>query len=96
LKHFKLKREFDEIYCADNFDNKTKFITEYLKKRKINPKECFYVGDRVADIILAKKTKCRSIVVYGRSSWSSRKELINAKPEFIIPDLALVKKIVER
>ena len=96
LKHFKLYKTFNEVYCADNFDNKTKFISNYLKKNKIKPKDCFYVGDRVADAVLAKKVGCKSIIVYGKCSWNSKKELLKAKPDFIVPDLLLVKKIVER
>ena len=96
LKHFKMRRVFNGVYCADNFDNKTKFISNYLKKHKIKSKECFYVGDRVADVELAKKVGCRSIIVYGKCSWNSKKELLKAKPDFIVPDLLLVKKIVEK
>lgn len=96
LKHFKMIRVFDGIYCADNFDNKTNFIIDYLKKNKIKPKECFYVGDRIADVALAKKVKCNSIIVCGKCSWNSKKEIMKAKPDFIVPDLILVKKIVEK
>ena len=96
LKHFRMMRVFNEIYCADNFDNKTKFIINYLKKNKIKPKECFYVGDRVADVALARKVKCNSIIVCGKCSWNSKKEIMRAKPNFIIPDLALIKKIIEK
>jgi len=95
LRHFKMIRVFDKVYCADNFDNKTKFIKNYLKTKKINPKECFYVGDRVADVELAKKIRCNSIIVYGKCSWNSKKEIMKAKPDFVVPDLMLVKKIVE-
>jgi len=96
LKHFKMIRIFDGIYCADNFGNKAKFISDYLKKNKINPKECFYVGDRAADVALAKKVKCNSIIVYGKCSWNSKKDIMRANPDFIVPDLILVKKIVEK
>jgi phosphoglycolate phosphatase-like HAD superfamily hydrolase len=96
LRHFKMNRVFDRVYCADNFDNKTKFIANYLKTKKINPKECFYVADRVADVALAKKVKCNSIIVYGKCSWNSKKEIMKAKPDFVVPDLLLVKKIVEK
>jgi HAD superfamily hydrolase (TIGR01549 family) len=96
LKHFKMIKVFDKIYCADDFDNKTKFIINYLKTKKINPRECFYVGDRVADVALAKKIGCKSIIVYGKCSWNSKKEIMKAKPDFVVPDLILVKKIVEK
>ena len=96
LRHFRMSRIFNGVYCADNFDNKTDFIINYLRTKKIKPKECFYVGDRVADVALARKVKCNSIIVYGKCSWNSKKEIMRAKPDFVIPDLILIKKIVEK
>ena len=96
LRHFKMTGVFNGVYCADNFDNKAKFITNYLRKNKIKPRECFYVGDRVADVKLCKKIGCNSIIVYGKCSWNSKKEIMRAKPDYIVPDLILVKKIVEK
>lgn len=94
LKHLKAKNLFREIYCADDFDDKTKFISMYLKLHGIRPWECFYVGDRVADINLAKKIGCHSVIISGKCSWNSKKELMKAKPDFIIPDLIFLKRIV--
>lgn len=96
LKHFKMLRVFDKIYCADDFDNKARFIIDYLKRKKINPRECFYVGDRAADVALARRVKCKSIIVYGKCSWNTKKEIMKARPDFVVPDLILVKKIVEK
>ena len=94
LKHLKFKKLFREIYCADDFDNKAKFIKTYLKIHGIRPYECFYVGDRIADIALANKVGCYSIIISGKCSWSSKNELIRAKPDFIIPSLADLNRIV--
>ena len=96
MKHLKIKKYFRELYCADDFDDKAKFIKMYLKIHGLRPYECFYVGDRVADINLAKKIGCHSIVISGKCSWNSKKELLKAKPEFIVPDLREVKRIVEK
>ena len=95
LKHLRLNRLFREVYCADDFDDKTSFIKMYLKIHGIRPYECIYVGDRVTDVNLAKKIKCYSAIVYGKCSWNSKKELMAAKPDFIVPDLADLKRIVE-
>jgi len=95
LKHLKLKDEFDEIYGAEAFDNKTDFVKEYLYRNSINPKNCFYIGDRVADVKLAKAVKCKSIIVSNETSWNTRKEITKASPDFIISDLDDVKKIVD-
>jgi phosphoglycolate phosphatase-like HAD superfamily hydrolase len=96
VKHLKLGRYFSGIYCADKFNNKADFIKLYLKLHGIRPNETFYVGDRVADVELAKKINIHSIIIRGRCAWNSQKELIKAKPEFIVPDLRDVKRIVER
>lgn len=96
LKHLKLNKLFKEIYCADNFDDKAKFLKTYLKINKIQPNECFYVGDRVADIKLTRKIGGISVIVSGKCSWNPKDELIRAKPDFIIPDLADLKRIAER
>ena len=37
LKHLKISDEFDEVYGADDFDDKKKFISSYLRKNKIKP-----------------------------------------------------------
>ncbi|HLF53917.1 MAG TPA: HAD hydrolase-like protein [Candidatus Nanoarchaeia archaeon] len=96
LKHLKLRRLFKEVYCADDFDEKTLFMQRYLKVHGIRPYECFYVGDRIADVKLAKKIKCYSAIVYGKCSWNSKKELMGAKPDFIIPGLADLKRILDK
>lgn len=96
LKHLKLKKYFKEIYCADDFNDKGDFIKTYLKMHGLRAWECFYIGDRVADVELAKRTGMHSIIIYGRCAWDSRKALMKAKPDFIVPDLRDVKRIVER
>lgn len=96
LKHFKMMKVFNEIYCADDFDNKERFIRAYLKIHGLWTQECFYVGDRVADIKLAKKIGLHNIIISGKCAWNTKKEIMKAKPEFIVPDLIFVKRIVER
>jgi len=95
LKHLKLKKYFPEIYGAEDFEDKAEFIKSYLIKNKINRKNCYYIGDRVADVEVAKKGGCKSIIVSNRCSWDSRKEIIKAGPDFIISDLAEIKEIVK-
>lgn len=94
LRHLKIKHYFSEIYGAENFSDKAEFIKKYLKERKINKKNVFYVGDRVIDAEVAKKTGCKSIIISGKCSWSSRKDILNSKPDFIVDDLGDVAEIV--
>ena len=96
IKHFKLKSYFKEIYGADDFDDKAAFIKNYLKKRKIKKNECLYIGDRVADVKTARKAGCLSVIVTGKCAWDSRSEIIKAKPDFIIDDIAEVSSIISR
>jgi len=94
LKHLKLKKTFDEVYGADDFSDKARFISEYIKKNNMNKKECYYIGDRAADVKLARKAGCISVVISGRCAWNSRKELIKAQPDFILDDIAQLRKIL--
>lgn len=96
LKHLKARQYFNRVYCADDFNDKKKFILTYLKIHGIRPNEAFYIGDRVADVKLAKKLGLHNIIISGKCAWDSKKELLKAKPEFIVPDLIFVKRIVEK
>lgn len=96
LKHLHAKKYFSEIYCADDFEDKAKFIIHYMKINGLRAWECFYVGDRIADIKLAKKIGMHNIIISGKCSWDSREELMKAKPEFIVPDISYVKIITEK
>ncbi|MEM4271584.1 MAG: HAD hydrolase-like protein [Candidatus Pacearchaeota archaeon] len=95
LKHLKAKNYFSEIYCADDFNDKENFIKKYLKTRKIKPNECVYVGDRAADAKLARRLGIHSIIVFGKCAWDSKKEIMKAKPEFIVPDLIDINKVLK-
>lgn len=94
LRHLKIKRYFNEVYGAEDFNDKTEFVSDYLKENKINKKECYYVGDRVADVKLAKKVGCMSVIVSGKCAWNSKKDILKANPDFIIDDLADIKNII--
>ncbi|MBU3912972.1 MAG: HAD family hydrolase [Nanoarchaeota archaeon] len=96
LRHLKIKKYFNEIYGADDFSDKAGFISRYLKKNKIKKKDCFYIGDRVADVKLARKVGCVSVIVSGKCSWNSRKELINVGPDYLVSNLSELKKILQR
>ncbi len=94
LRHLKLKRYFDEIYCADDFNNKARFIKEYLRKRKIKKKNCFYIGDRMADVKLAREAGCLSVIVSGKCAWNSRQQILKEAPDFVISDLKELSEII--
>lgn len=95
LKHLGLEKYFSEIYTGEGFDSKEKFIKEYLESNNLEGGRCLYIGDRVADIEVARKAGCLSVIVAGTCAWDSREELIGAGPDFIIDDLKELGKIVE-
>lgn len=94
LRKLGIRKYFSEVHCADEFNDKEKFIMTYIKLNGIRANECFYIGDRVADVKLAKKLGMHHIIISGKCAWDSRKELFNAKPEFIVPDLRDAKRII--
>lgn len=96
LKHLKIKREFDEIYGVENFSDKAQFISDYIKREKISPNECYYIGDRVADVKVARKVGCISIIISNKCSWNTKKEVTKAKPDFIISDLIEMKGLLHK
>ncbi|MBI2630453.1 HAD family hydrolase [Candidatus Pacearchaeota archaeon] len=95
LNHLRINKDFEEIYCADDFSNKEQFIMEYLRKNRIDKNKCYYVGDRAADAKLARKVGCKSIIISGKCSWDSRKEIMNAKPDFIVSSIDEISRIIE-
>ncbi|MAH45779.1 hypothetical protein CMI37_08105 [Candidatus Pacearchaeota archaeon] len=94
IKHLKLKGYFSEIYGADDFDDKAEFLKDYIKKKKLDEGECYYIGDRVRDVEVARKAGCRSVIVSNKCSWDSQGELKRAKPDFLIRDLDELRKLV--
>ncbi len=98
LKHLKLKSEFKEIYGSEDFNDKASFIKKYLKEHNINEKQiqnCYYIGDRAADVQLAKKVGCIGIAIIGKCAWDSRKELLSEQPDFVVHSLKDLKKVIK-
>lgn len=94
LSHLKLRDFFQKVYGAESFTDKEEFIKNLLKKEGVKAGNCFYIGDRVADIKVARKVKCKSIIVLGKCAWDSRKEVLEANPDYVVDDLGDIKKIV--
>ncbi|OGJ21881.1 hypothetical protein A3K73_06695 [Candidatus Pacearchaeota archaeon RBG_13_36_9] len=95
LKHFKLKKEFKEVYGFEDFIDKGKFLKEYIEKRKLDKNKVYYIGDRAADVRTARKAGCVSVVITGSCAWDSQKELLEQEPDFIIHSIKDLKKIVK-
>ena len=65
-----------------------------MRKKKIDKKEVFYIGDRVADILVARKVGVKSVIILGKCAWDSKKEILSSNPDFVIDDLAEIKEII--
>jgi phosphoglycolate phosphatase len=85
---------FSEYSIVDNLQSKLPRLQQIIKKEKLSPKEIVYIGDKVADIKLAKKIGCHSVVIAHKSSWSSLSEIKKSRPEFIITKLPEVLQIL--
>lgn len=94
LKHLNLDKEFSEIYGADDFTDKAEFISEYFKENKINKNNCYYIGDRMADVRLARKVGCISVIISGKCAWDSRKEILKENPDFLLDDINEISEII--
>lgn len=95
LKHLKINY-FSEIYGADDFEDKSEFIKKYLKKHNISKEDCYYIGDRVADIEVANKVGCISIIISNKCSWDRRNEIKKACPDFILFDIKDIKEVIPK
>lgn len=93
LKHFKLSREFKEIYGFEDFEEKSVFIKDYIKKRNLKKENCFYIGDRAADVKTAKDANCISVIISGKCSWDSKKDILKENPDFLLGSLRNLKKL---
>lgn len=86
---------FSHIYTPNEFKNKISEFRAIIKRKKLKPSEVIYIGDRPIDVKIARQMKFVSVIVSNKGSWSPKKEIIEAKPDFIIGDLSKLKKIAE-
>jgi len=94
LKHLNLERVFDEVYGADDFENKEEFIKDYLERNWLKKNEVLYIGDRVTDVKLARKLGIKVVIISGKCSWNSKKDIKRAKPDYIIKDIKEMNKLI--
>jgi len=95
IKTLKLKKLFRRVHGAEKFGTKDELLKKLFKKYKIKPSEAMYVGDRFSDIEFARKAGCISVAIHNKCAWSSLKELIKEKPDYIVRDFRGLKKVVD-
>ena len=96
LRHLKLKKYFAEIYGAEDFDDKGDFLKDYIKKKKLQKKDCYYIGDRVKDVKVAKGAGIKSIIIISTCSWDPKKEILKSKPDFILNNIKDISEILKK
>lgn len=48
----------------------------------------------MADAKLARKAGCLNVIISGKCAWNARQRILREKPDFLISDLAELRKIV--
>lgn len=84
----------DKIMGTENFSTKASGIKKIAKIYKISTQDILYVGDRKYDAIAAKKANCVSALINHKISWGDEKELIKAKPDYIIKSFKEIQDIL--
>jgi len=63
LKARGLHDYFDGVYGGIGLFSKTRALRKIMHHRKIQPDECYYVGDEMRDVQAAKKARVRAVAV---------------------------------
>ncbi|OGX25431.1 MAG: hypothetical protein A3J51_04400 [Omnitrophica WOR_2 bacterium RIFCSPHIGHO2_02_FULL_45_21] len=95
LSHFKIKKYFNYVLCADKLARgkpHPEILLKIIKKLKVRPSEVVYVGDMAIDVQTAQAAGVRGIAVSGGSS--SLAQLKKARPFKILKSLAFLKKFL--
>jgi len=72
LKHNKIKKYFDKLFCAENFSSKESAIRQIAKAYRAKISDVIYVADKLEDVKMAKNTGCR-IIISLACSWDRNK-----------------------
>lgn len=91
----KVDKLFDKIIGAESFKSKDEQLKKLFKQYKVKPIECVYIGDRFSDVEYARQAGCIAIAIHNSKSWSSKKEILKEKPDFIIRDFYGLKRLLK-
>jgi len=88
---------FERVISSDNgFANKEAAIADISAKTRIRLEEVAYVGDVAMDVEVARRSGCKSIIAWTRTSWEwpDRSKIDAAKPDTIVSSLAELVKVI--
>lgn len=86
---------FDRVIGADHFVDKIHAIKKLCKKYDVSADEVIYVGDKDIDVDVARGVGCHSVIVSSKTSWSSRKDILAKKPDYVIKDLGTLPEVIK-
>jgi phosphoglycolate phosphatase len=95
LKVLGLLPLFDVVLCADKVDRPKPYqdiLWAIARRLKVDRQEVLYVGDMTIDVDCARRAGVRVVAVATGSS--SKKELKNLKPWYIIDKMVMLKSII--
>ena len=97
LRYFQLTRLFASRVCADDTTLKKPHpapLRLALKRMRLRPAACVYVGDSPHDLEMARRAGVRAIAVLGR--FPTERGLRAAQPEFLLDSITKLPAIVDR
>lgn len=94
-KILKTDKIFDHTYGSNSFKTKDKMIRKLIKRHNLKHHEVLYVGDRFSDIRYAREAGVYAVAIHNKCSWSTMKEILAEKPDFIVHDFEGLKELVE-
>jgi len=95
LHHFSLAHHFVEIHgndLAGRLDDKAELVKELIVRRELRPEQTVMVGDRMHDVIAARKNGVASVAVtYG---YGSESELVEAGANYFCDSPTAVVEVI--
>lgn len=74
LKHYGIYEHFSYVIGTDNIEAKGKEVAgiKFLKKNKIDPRDCLYIGDTTYDYEVSRKMRVKAVLFSGGHQAKSR------------------------
>jgi phosphoglycolate phosphatase-like HAD superfamily hydrolase len=91
----KISGLFDEVYGSSIFKSKDKLLKKLFKRYNIQSNEALYVGDRFSDIDYAHRAHCYAVAIHNKCAWSTKKEILAEKPDYIVSNFRELKELVD-
>jgi phosphoglycolate phosphatase len=89
-----LENCFEQVVGRRNLSSKSKAMSKFINKYKLDPDKTIYIGDEVKDILAAKDNGIKIMsVVWG---FNSSRKLREYEPDWLIYKASRISKIISR